>query len=185
MSATKTTLTTLAAAAALAFGGYAVAQSGGSGGGSGSGGGAGGTVGTCMGAGTGTSTGSGSTGSSSSMGASGTSGSTGTASDTANTGSSGSTTGGSSAAGWSDPPEDDPYESDGLGDVRTVVPDDSISCVGWRSPAPAALPSPRGDQGAGSRASGRQERERGSAFTLPVRAGGARKAERKGTLSHA
>ena len=99
---------------------------------------------------------------------------------------------------------EDPEESDGLGDTRTVVPDDSISCVDFSKPRSSARSShshkssrhhgssSKRSEAAGSdrtvKAASRKEGSRHSAATLPVRsreeAYGTGKGGKKSTFSY-
>lgn len=69
---------------------------------------------------------------------------------------------------------DDPEESDGLGDTDTVVPDDSISCVGLTT----------SQKRSSSRKSSRTER-RGSIMTIPLRSGHERSTRTRDAYSNA
>ncbi|KAK4549300.1 hypothetical protein LTR36_007759, partial [Oleoguttula mirabilis] len=103
----------------------------------------------------------------------------------------------SHGGGWSE------EESDGLGDTRTVVPDDSISCVDLTKPRSTRSSHKSSRQGGGSSSSRRSEAagsdrtvkpskkegSRHSAATLPVRSReeyyGSGQSGKRSTLSYA
>lgn len=74
------------------------------------------------------------------------------------------------------PSHTDPDDSDGMSDMKTVVPDDSISCVDFSKPKPQRSTVPRNNSSTNqhrtptdSRPAARSSGSRYSAMTLPIR----------------